>query len=134
MQYERNIDFESVTLRLMEEEATLRLPLGLFDRRFSVTAIAEGVASDLVARIRVRVLSEQAGPIAEDRVVYDAVNFPWWIPKWLRRRWTRTKTLTLRVRPVWTYPCANLPDLQSARRRWLYCGTDVLATPQQNAD
>lgn len=59
------------------------------------------------------VLTEQAGPVAESKTVYDATNFPRWLPKWLQRRWTRSRAIKLTVTPRWSYPQASIkvPDL-----------------------
>lgn len=71
-----------------------------------------------ILRFTSEVLSDKAGePVSETkRVAFttEIANFPQWLPKFLRRRWTKTitetKEVTLTVQPTWIYPDYALPE------------------------
>ncbi len=79
--------------------------------------VHRAIVGDLVASLRTFALSDQAGPVERDVHLYDVAEFPRWVPQWLRKRWTKTRHVTLVVEPKYIYPEASviLPELGKAR-------------------
>lgn len=108
------MSFEQVILRRLAVAVAQQLPSGVMDLKLEAQMERiRHVGEHLVVQLRAYVLTEKAGPVQEDFTVRDVAVFPWWIPKWLRRRWTKTETFTLSVQPAYAYPSSSLkvPDI-----------------------
>src|SRR5262245_32939369 len=80
--------------------------VGLQDLKMN--AWLERASGELVLMLEGFVLAEDAGP---KDMVYGTVTeakFPWWIPKWLQRRWSETKHYHWTLQPRYLYPSSNV--------------------------
>lgn len=115
---------ETLTLELQQVYASQRLHPGILNAK---TNVGQVIGEELIASLNAYVLANDAGPIEEQRIVYDAVKFPKWLPKRLQKRWTTQQTLEFSVQPRWIYPdsTAKLPELGPPYRITLNLGPSV---------
>lgn len=107
---------DTLLLELQALYSSYQLPAGLV--QYAKFDVARTVIGTLHATLMTYALSDQAGPVEESYVQWSAARFPRWMPKWLRRRWSSDRTVTLSVTPRYIYPEANviIPDLGKSRR------------------
>lgn len=91
------------------------VPVGLVLRDPEI--LVDVMTDSLLIQLRGFVLGER-GERATDRREVVVPSFPRWIPKWLRRRWTKVEAVTLSATPLLVWPDATIrtPELGSPVR------------------
>lgn len=92
-------------LDLVQVAARRRLAPGFW--RGEVRLAVDVVTDDLVAEINGYVYG-RSGPAVTAAKVYYETNFPRWIPRRLRNRWSRRRSIEIDATPMLLWPDATL--------------------------
>lgn len=92
---------EHVMMRLVQLYSQQVLPAGLINRAFETHV--DLFSRDLVLQLRAFAIGDE-GPQLFEKHEWEQYRFPWYTPKWLRRRRTTKKTITLTFQGKVIYP------------------------------
>lgn len=113
------VETKEILLAVMGVYAQTRIPKGILNLKPQVFDVLDGYCQDVILSLSGYVLSQDAGRSYKEFVVdqktVEVPNFPKWLPRRLKNRWTKTETVCfsaeLEVTPKWTFPHANDPNL-----------------------
>lgn len=92
---------EHVVMQLAMLYQQQHLPIGLINRQFETFITLE--LEQLVLSLRAFALADDGERFHETHT-WEQYRFPWYTPRWLRRRRTTTKTITLTYQGKVIYP------------------------------
>lgn len=98
---------EHVIMQLAQLYAMEHLPIGLLETHFE--SQVDLVTRGLVLSLRAFALADD-GPRFHETHVWKEYRFPWYTPKWLRRRRTITREITLTFQGKVIYPEQRMID------------------------
>lgn len=94
----------TIILQLDQFVSCARIPEGAINSKLELSQAVGGL--DLT--FSCLFLTEPAGKVERSEEIVDCTNFPRWLPKWLQRRWTKTRKVTLSVTPKYSYPSSSI--------------------------
>lgn len=101
---------ERVLMELVQVYCQQRLPAGVIWRDGGILeSHVDLVTQDLVLGLRAFVLGE-SGPTLEETHEWIEYRFPRYIPRWLRRRWSKVQTIHLTMKGKIVYPEQRIID------------------------
>lgn len=102
------------TCELIKVSARSTVPCGVWD--LATDVYREETINALTMQVTGYVYGKR-GQTAYASTHFREAQFPSWVPKWLQRRWTRFKTISVDATPMLVWPDATMPPPMGHGRR-----------------